>query len=108
MILEYFPSGMSSVPMAGGNYITNVSGYDFTATVGAVTALTGTTYTTTITGLKTTDQVLVNCITGTLPAGTNIANSRVSAADTLEIRFTTAVAIGVTLGSLTFRVTVFR
>lgn len=44
----------------------------------------------------------------TAPSGYIPPNARVSAADTLELFFTTAVAVGITLGSLTFRVTVIR
>jgi hypothetical protein len=80
---------------------------DFTASFGAVTALTGSAKTQAITGLLTTDQVHVECISAP-PSGYIPPNARVSAADTLELFFNTSVAVGITLGSLTFRVTVIR
>lgn len=98
---------MGSVPPAGFTAISNVFTKDVTYTPGVIAALVGAVTTTTVTGLLTTDQVIAQC-RGTMTAGAAIANTRVSAADTLEITFTTAVALGVTLGSLTFRVTVLR
>lgn len=98
---------MGGVLPSGFAQIKNMFQQDVTYTPGVITALTGATTTTTVTGLLTTDQVVANC-TGTMTAGAAIANTRVSAPDTLEITFTTAVALGVTLGSLTFRLTVFR
>ena len=76
---------------------------DFTADFGTITALTGIKATLAVIGLKTTDAVYVNCV-GIIPSGAVIANCRVSAVDTLEIHFTTAVATGVVLGSLAYRV----
>lgn len=102
-----FGGGISSAPPSGFTQISNVFQKDVTFTPGSVAALVGAVTTTSVTGLLTTDQVLVQC-TGSMTAGAAIANARVSATNTLEITFTTAVAIGVSLGSLTFRVTVFR
>lgn len=96
-----------SVPPAGFTKLANIFTADFTADLGAVAALIGTIKTQTITGLRTTDQVLVQTI-GTPTAGATIANAWVSSSDTLSIAFTTAVALGITLGSQTYRVTVFR
>jgi len=102
------PSGtVISTPPSGFTAIANVFTKDVTYTPGAIAALVGAVTTTTVTGLLTTDAVSVQC-TGTMTAGAAIANARVSASNTLEITFTTAVALGVTLGSLTFRVTVCR
>lgn len=101
------PGAVGSVPPTGFTALSNMFVKDVTYTPGVIAALVGAVTTTTVTGLLTTDVVHVYC-TGTMTAGGAIANARVSAADTLEITFTTAVALGVTLGSLTFRVTVFR
>lgn len=98
---------MGGVVPSGFTPIKNVFQQDVTYTPGVIAALTGATTTVSVSGLLTTDQVVANC-TGTMTAGAAIANTRVSSADTLEITFTTAVAVGVTLGSLTFRLTVFR
>jgi hypothetical protein len=98
---------ISGSPPSGFTAVSSIFQKDVTYTPGAIAALLGAVTTTTVTGLLTTDQVFVQC-TGTMTAGAAIANARVSASNTLEITFTTAVALGVTLGSLTFRVTVFR
>lgn len=98
---------ISGNPISGFSPVTNIFTRDITFTAGAITALTGTVSSQTVTGLLTTDNVVVNCI-GLMTAGAAIANARVSAANTLDITFVTAVALGVTLPSLTYRVTVFR
>lgn len=96
-----------SAPPSGFTALSNVFTRDFTTTFGVVAALTGAVGTQSLTGLKTTDCVTVSCL-GTMPAGCIVANVRVSATDTLEITFVTAVVAGVTLGSLSWRVTVLR
>lgn len=101
------PGAIGSAPPATFTGVTNIFTKDVTYTPGVIASLVGAATTTTVTGLLTTDAVNVFC-TGIMTAGATIANARVSASDTLEITFTTAVALGVTLGSLTFRVTVFR
>lgn len=93
--------------LSGGGAVTKIFTKDITFTAGAIAALVATVNTQTVTGLLTTDQVLVQCL-GTMTSGGIIANARVSATDTLEITFTTAVAVGISLGSLSYRVTVFR
>lgn len=98
---------LASNPPSGFTRITNVFTKDITFTAGAITALTGISSQQTVTGLLTTDYVAVEC-TAAMVAGATIANAYVSAADTLQVVFTTAVAVGVTLGSLTYRLTVFR
>lgn len=98
---------MGGVVPSGFTLKTNIFQKDVSYTPGVIAALVGAVTTTSVTGLLTTDQVVVQCI-GTMTAGAAIANARVSSADTLEITFTTAVALGVTLGALTFRLTVFR
>ena len=101
------PGAIGSVPISGATAIVNIFQKDVSITPGAITALTGATVTATVTGLLTTDQVVVQCVSA-LTAGAIIANSRVSATNTLELTINTAVAVGVTMGALTFRVTVFR
>lgn len=103
------PPGIASNPgvISGAVARTNMVTVDFTASFGAITSLTGTAKTHTITGLLTTDQVHAECISAA-PAGFLAPNARVSASDTLELFFNTPVALGITLGSLTFRVTVLR
>ncbi len=98
---------VSGAPISGFTAITNIFTKDITFAAGAITALTGTVSTQTVTGLLTTDNVVVNCL-GVMTAGAVIGNARVSSADNLAITFATAVALGVTLPSLTYRVTVFR
>jgi hypothetical protein len=98
---------IGSVPPSGFTQVQNVFRKDITFTAGLITALTGVTSQQTVTGLLTTDTVMIQC-TGSMVAGATIANAYVSAADTLQVVFTTAVALGVTLGSLTYRLTVFR
>ena len=98
---------VSGNPISGFTAVSNVFRKDITFTAGAITSLTGIESTQTVTGLLTTDSVVVTC-TQAMVAGANIANAYVSAADTLKVVFTTAVVAGVTLGSLTYRVTVFR
>lgn len=87
--------------------VSNIFTINMALAVGTVAALIGTVYTTTVTGLLVTDQVLVNC-TGAMTAGAIIANARVPSSDVLEITFVTPVALGVTLGSLGYRLTVMR
>jgi hypothetical protein len=79
---------------------------DFTDTYGAIAALLGTTKTRTIAGLLTTDYV--DLIALDTLSGAAISHCWVSSADTLSIRFVTAVALGVTLGAIPFRLLVVR
>lgn len=101
------PGISGACPIAGGTAVQSIFTVPFTADLGAVAALTGTVKTQAIAGLLTTDQVFVQII-GTPTAGTTIADAWVSSANTLSIAFTTAVAVGLNLGSQTYRVTVFR
>lgn len=98
---------MGGVVPSGMTPIINIFTQDFTATFGPVASLVGSTFTQSVTGLLTTDSVMINCVSA-VPSGMNIANVRVSASDTLELTIGTAVAIGITLGSLTWRVTILR
>ncbi len=98
---------VSGNPPSGFTAVGGIFRKDIVFTAGAITALVGIESTQTVTGLLTTDAVLVTC-TQAMVAGATIANAYVSAADTLKVVFTTAVAVGVTLGSLTYRLTVIR
>ena len=93
--------------ITGSSTKTYVWTADFTASFGAITALTGTAVTQTITGLSTNDQVHCECVSAP-PSGYVPPNARVSASNTLELYFNTPVALGITLGSLNFRTTVIR
>jgi hypothetical protein len=98
---------IGSIPPSGFTRIANIFTVDFTANLGTVVTLNGLTATQAIPGLMTTDQVHVSCVSA-IPIGVAVGNCRVSAADTLEVRFVTAVIGNVALGSLTYRLTVFR
>lgn len=98
---------INSIAPVGFNPISNVFTVDFSANFGTVVTLLGLTGTATVNGLQTTDSVIVYCISN-LAAGVAIGNARVSAANTLEVKFTTAVLGNITLGSLNYRVVVFR
>jgi len=91
----------------GTTGVTGISQKDFTADLGTVVTLNGLTATQAVTGLLTTDQCLVTCV-GTLPVGIAIGNAFCSVNGTLSVRFVTAVIGNVALGSLTYRLTVFR
>jgi len=99
--------GIGSSPISGATQVANIFVKDFTADLGTVVTLNGLTATQAVTGLLTTDQCLVNCI-GTLPTGIAIGNAYCSVNGTLSIRFITAVIGNVALGSLSYRLTVFR
>lgn len=99
--------GLPSRPFAGGSALNNIFRTNVTATLGAVTALTGNIATATVTGLLTSDVVQVSCL-GVLPAGVNIANARVRANNVLEVSLTTAISTGATLGSLNYAIVVYR
>lgn len=98
---------INSIAPAGFSQISNIFTVDISANFGTVITLLGLTGTTTVSGLRTTDSVIVYCISN-LAAGVAIGNARVSATDTLEVKFTTAVLGNITLGSLNYRVVVFR
>ena len=98
---------VSGTPPSGFTAVGSVFNKDITFTAGLITALVGISSQQTVTGLLTTDQVIVHCAAA-MVAGATIANAYVSAPDTLQIVFTTPVALVVTLGSLTYRLTVIR
>lgn len=105
--------GGTSVGTAGGTApsgMTPIVGLfqkDFTADLGTVITLNGLTATQAVTGLLTTDQCVVQCV-GALPVGIAVGGARCSVNGTLAIRFVTAVIGDVALGSLVYRLTVFR
>lgn len=90
-----------------GTQVLEYQRFTFTATFGVIAALLGTIKTVNVPGLKVGDIITLQC-TSSPPAGMVIANARVSAADTLEISFTTAIALGLTLGSLNFAGMAYR
>lgn len=79
---------------------------DFTIDFGLI-ALLGTKKTINIPGLKVSDFPIVNCVSNA-SASLIIGNTRVSAADTLEITFGTGITIGLNLGVQTFRMVAFQ
>ena len=98
---------VNSVPPSGFTRISSVFYQDFTADLGTVVTLDGLTATQAITGLLTTDMCVVQCL-GALPVGVAIGGARCSVNGTLALRFITAVLGNVALGSLTYRLMVFR
>lgn len=96
------PQGLTG--LTGSSGVTKI---DFAKDFGTVALLTGLINTATVSGLLGTDVCVLNCLSG-LPAGVVITDCRVSAADTLEVRFATTLAAPAVLGSLNWRVGVFR
>lgn len=92
----------ADVVTSGTPKISQVIGFTFTTSFGSVATLIGTIKTIAVPGLQVGDIVCVNCISSPV-TGMILANARVSATDTLELYFTTAIVIGITLGSLTFK-----
>lgn len=91
---------------AGSTTITKITVYTPSLTPASVTAATTAEQTFTVTGLATTDKVVVN---GPAPtAGTGIVGARVSAANTLAITFVNATAGALTPAAGTYSVTAFR
>lgn len=84
----------------------NLYTIDFTDTYGAIAALLGATKTRNITGLLETDFVSLLALDSL--SGACISHCWVSAPGVLSIRFVTAVALGVTLGAVNFRLLVVR
>ncbi len=99
------PSGGTTGPTGPGSGITTLV-VNFTATFGNVPAGNGVEVTRTITGLLTTDQVHVECVTPNPPHFYFPPNARASAADTLTLFFNSYKTYS--LPSLNWRVTVVR
>jgi hypothetical protein len=86
--------GGVAVGQSSPTTITNIRVYSQTITPSAVGAATVSTQTFTVTGLSTSDKVFVN--NAAISNATGIVGVRVSAANTLEIKF-----VNPTAGSLT-------
>jgi hypothetical protein len=80
---------------------------DFAATYGPIAQSTTIEVTQTIVGLLTTDQASVACISAP-PAGLVVGNARVSAANTLSFVLGNTKTSSLTLGSLSWRPTIYR
>ena len=98
----------SVVPSSAFTTIGNIFTQDVTFSPGVITSLVANVKTNPCPGLLVTDAIQVNCVSSAGLSGACIANTRVSAPDVLELTLTTGVVLGLTLGSLTFRVLVFR
>jgi hypothetical protein len=90
-----------SLTVGGGTPITQMRVYSQTITPASVGAATVAEQTFTVTGLTTADKVVVN--PAAISNATGIAGARVSAADTLAVRFVnpTAGALTPTAGTWT-------
>ena len=100
--------GLQSNPIPGAIQIKNCFVYEFTTAFGVIVALLGTSKTYPVPGLLTTDICVIQCAPNGLTLGANISNAYCDTDGQLTVQFTTAVALGVTLGSLTYRLFVLR
>lgn len=89
-----------------GTQITQVRVYSQTITAASVAADTVAEQTFTVTGLTTADKVVVN--PAAIANATGIAGARVSAANTLAIRFVNPTAGALTPTAGTFTILAFR
>jgi hypothetical protein len=80
---------------------------DFSATYGPIAGQTTIEVNQTIVGLLTTDQAAISCISAP-PTGLVVGNVRVSAANTLSFVLGNATTGSLTLGSLSWRPTIYR
>jgi hypothetical protein len=78
---------------------------NFTHNFADTVTVAGVAATATVAGLLTSDAVALNCV-GVLSLGISIANVRVSASDTLEVRF--AAGDTISMGSLDWRLVILR
>lgn len=90
------PAGAPSLGNSAG--IKDIIAGTVTVSPGLVT-LAGKTVTAAFTGVRPGDKIDLLEVVGGLTLGTIITGARVSANDTIEFRFSTAIAVGVTLGS---------
>lgn len=97
---EGFTTGSS------GTQITQIKVYSPSITPSSVGAATVAEQTFTVTGLTTADKVIVN--PPSISNATGISGARVSAADTLAIRFVNPTAGSLTPTSGTYTVVAFR
>ena len=96
----------TSLAVGAGTAVTKIAAYAPSLTPASVAADTSAEQTFTVTGLTTTDKVIVN---GPTPAaGTGIVNAWVSAADTLALTFMNATAAAVTPTAGTYTVVAIR
>lgn len=96
----------TSVTVGAGTPITKIVAYSQALTPASVAAATVAEQTFTVTGLATTDKVVVNpAATGN---ATGIAGARVSAADTLAIAFVNPTAGALVPGAGTYNILAFR
>lgn len=96
----------TSVTIGAGTPITKIVVYTPTLTPASVAAATVAEQTFTVTGLTTADTVSVNC--PSIANATGIAGVRVSAADTLAIRFVNPTAGALTPTSGVYRIIAHR
>ena len=97
---------VNSFSVANSTNITGLTVYTPSLTPAAVTAQTTSNQTFTVSGLATTDKVIVN---GPVPtAGTGIVNARVSAANTLMLTFINTTATAATPVAGTYNIIAIR
>lgn len=96
----------TSTTVGGGTAITKIAVFAPSLTPASVAAATSAEQTFTVTGLATTDKVIVNG--PAIAAGTGIVNARVSTADTLVLAFMNATAAAVTPTAGVYNVVAFR
>ena len=96
----------TSVAIGGGTAITKIVAYSTAINPASVAANTTAEQTFTVTGLATTDKVIVNKPTNT--AGLGIVNVRASAADTIAITFGNFTAAAIDAASETYAIIAIR
>jgi hypothetical protein len=100
-----FPGGIK-LGAASNDSLTNLKVYSQTITAASVAAATVAEQTFTVTGLTTADKVVVNA--AAIANATGIAGVRVSAADTLAVRFVNPTAGALTPTAGTWTIMAFR
>lgn len=96
----------TALGIGGGTEITKIAVYSQTITPASVGAATVAEQTFTVTGLTTADKVIVNA--AAISNATGIAGVRVSAADTLAVRFTNPTAGALTPTAGTWQIIAIR
>lgn len=97
---------LSTLAIGGGTEVTKVAVYSQTITPASVGAATVAEQTFTVTGLTTADKVVVNA--AAISNATGISGARVSAADTLAVRFVNPTAGALTPTAGTWTIIAFR
>jgi len=100
------PVAGSTLTVGGGTAITEIAVYSQTITPASVGSATVAEQTFTVTGLTTADKVVVN--PAAISNATGIAGARVSAADTLAVRFVNPTAGALTPTAGTWTIIAFR